>query len=274
VRADSTPSSQAFVVKVSGHGRPVVFIPDLAASGAVWDTTVAHLHGNVEAHVLTIAGFAGVAPVTGPLLPKVTGALAAYLRERGLRSVVVVGHMFGAAIAYSIALAAPDVVSGVVAIDVLPCQAALGEPTESREKAIEEARAIAARFGSMTPEQFAARSARRLSTMVVDQTRVPELVEQASRSTPRAAGDAYLDLMTLDLRDAMRNLRPQTLVVVTDLTYAPEDWDDVLSAWHRQVDTIPRHVMVPIRGSRHYVMYDQPQAFFETLDGFLAKLPL
>ncbi|GAC1351414.1 MAG: hypothetical protein NVSMB1_04220 [Polyangiales bacterium] len=181
--------------------------------------------------------------------------------------------MFGAAIAYSLAVDEPDRVAGLVAIDALPCQAALGEPDKSREKAVEEARQISTRFAAMTPKEFAAKSARRLSTMVADHTLVPQLVELAGNSTPQAVGDAYLELMTLDLRVAMRNLRARALIIVTDLTYPPEDFAGVLEAWHRQIDAIPKHVMVPIRDSRHYVMFDQASAFFGALDGFLAKLP-
>src|SRR3954452_1692904 len=61
----------AFAVKVSGTGRPVIFIPGLASPGAVWDGAVAHLGGKVQAHVLTLAGFAGQPAMQGPFLQQV-----------------------------------------------------------------------------------------------------------------------------------------------------------------------------------------------------------
>jgi pimeloyl-ACP methyl ester carboxylesterase len=98
----------------------VVFIPDLEAPGEVWDSTVAHLSGRVEAHVVDVAGFAGNAPTPGPLMPKLRDGLARYLHERHLNRPILVGHMFGAAIAYWLAMTEPDLVGGVVAIDAPP----------------------------------------------------------------------------------------------------------------------------------------------------------
>ncbi len=54
---------------VAGKGSPVVLIPGLACSGSVWRETAAHLAERHEVHVLTLPGFAGVAPVRGPFYP-------------------------------------------------------------------------------------------------------------------------------------------------------------------------------------------------------------
>src|SRR5689334_10105123 len=64
-----TPTS--FTVQVSGAGRPVIFIPGLACDGHVWDDTIAHLGGKVQAHVLSLHGFTGSPPIAQPLLPTV-----------------------------------------------------------------------------------------------------------------------------------------------------------------------------------------------------------
>src|SRR5690242_18056396 len=79
----STFKPTAFSVQVTGTGRPVVFIPGLTCSGEVWEGTLAHLAGNskIQAHVLTIAGFAGQPPIAmPPFLSKVRDDLAAYIR--------------------------------------------------------------------------------------------------------------------------------------------------------------------------------------------------
>ncbi|HZJ71843.1 MAG TPA: hypothetical protein VFF36_13000, partial [Planctomycetota bacterium] len=49
----------AFSARVTGRGRPVIFIPGLGCPGAVWDDTVDQLGDQIETHVLTLAGFAG-----------------------------------------------------------------------------------------------------------------------------------------------------------------------------------------------------------------------
>src|SRR5262245_42456801 len=60
----------AFSAKVTGHGRPVIFIPGVGCPGDVWDDTVARLGDGVQAHVLTLAGFAGTEPIKPPLAAK------------------------------------------------------------------------------------------------------------------------------------------------------------------------------------------------------------
>ncbi|HOX47218.1 MAG TPA: alpha/beta hydrolase [Myxococcota bacterium] len=263
--AATSPTS--FRVEVAGHGRPVVLIPDLAVSGAAWDTTVAHLGGRVQTHALTLPGFAGQPPVEGPILPRVARELARYLRERGLQDVVVVGHMFGGAVAYSLAVDAPDLVGGLVVIDLLPCQSALGEPDEPRAQVLAEARETHAVLASRPPS--VEQQERRLRSMVTDPALARQLAEQGSRSSARALADAFLELMQLDLRDAVRALRPPALIVVTDLTYPPEAWETILARWRLQIDPIPRHELVEVRDAHHYVMFDQPEAWFAALDRFL-----
>lgn len=71
--AATTPT--AFTVSVTGTGAgagaPVILIPGLASSGAVWDGTVQRFCAQRQCHVLTLAGFAGTPAVDAPLLPAV-----------------------------------------------------------------------------------------------------------------------------------------------------------------------------------------------------------
>jgi len=66
--APTPPAFQptSFTVTVSGAGRPVIFIPGLACDGSIWNETVAHLRGKVQAHVVTLAGFVGKPPISTP----------------------------------------------------------------------------------------------------------------------------------------------------------------------------------------------------------------
>jgi pimeloyl-ACP methyl ester carboxylesterase len=89
------PKETAFDVTVTGSGRPVVFVPGLGSPGSVWDGTVAHLAGKYQTHVLTLAGFAGVAPIPPPFLLTVHQQLVDYVKH--LDHPIVVGHSLGGA---------------------------------------------------------------------------------------------------------------------------------------------------------------------------------
>ena len=74
--AGAIHAQDAFRVKVTGHGKPMILIPGLSSSGEVWDTTVARYKDRFECHVLTLAGFAGVPRIEAPMLEKVREGIA------------------------------------------------------------------------------------------------------------------------------------------------------------------------------------------------------
>ena len=43
------------------------------------------------------------------------------------------------------------------------------------------------------------------------------------------------------------------------------------STWKAQIDKIPVHDVVVIEHSKHFVMVDQPEAFYAAIDAYLAK---
>ena len=254
-----------FTVKVSGTGRPVVFLPDLQAPGDVWDTTVAHLGGRVEAHVVSVAGFAGLpAAGSGPVIATLRGALARYLREHTKRPAIVVGHMFGATVAYSLALSDPDLVGGIVAVDALPTIGD-GDPKQVMAEAEEGRRGLA----GASPEKFAKMTGRRLASMMASPEIAARIAAQAQNSSPRTVADAFYEMMTLDLRPRLGELRVPVLVIATMGNAGDETRADFETRWRSQVDRIPHHEFVVVPASRHYVMFDDPGAFFEQLDRFV-----
>ncbi len=255
----------AFWVQVSGAGRTVVFIPDLEAPGSVWDSTVAHLGGRVEAHVVTVAGFAGVPPVDGPVIARLRDELARYLRAHKKRDVVLVGHMFGATVAYSLLCSDPDRIAGVVAIDALPT-VGVGDTAsqEAEEGRHDLATADAALFAKMTRH--------RLMSMMASQTTAARVSAAAELSSPRTTADAFYEMMTLDLRPRLGELRAPILVIETLGNRVDEPRAALEQSWHRQLDRLPRATLLVVPESRHYVMFDAPDVFFRALDAFLISV--
>src|SRR5436309_1665516 len=106
----------AFSVEVTGHGRPVIFIPGLGCPGSVWKDTVDHLDG-YQTHVLTLAGFAGNPRIDGELARQTREQLAHYIRANRLHAPVIVGHSLGGMIAYWLAETDPDLVGATIVVD-------------------------------------------------------------------------------------------------------------------------------------------------------------
>jgi pimeloyl-ACP methyl ester carboxylesterase len=255
---------RSFQATVAGSGRAVVLIPDLQASGAVWETTVAHLGGRAQTHVLDVAGFAGQPPVEGPLLRKLHDELARYIRDRGLQRPVLVGHMFGATVAYWLAMTDPELVGGVVAIDAPPSR-----PTGDPEDAAESEQ-IRRSLLSATPAAFAAMVRRRVATMVADPARARELGDAAARSSQKAVAEAFYEMATLDLSAEIPKIRAPVLVLLSTENVPKESWSAYEQRFRDQLSPVRAHEIVVLKGTRHYVMFDDPVEFFRRLDGFLA----
>ena len=137
----------AFSVKVTGAGRAVIFIPGLASPASVWDGTVAHLGGAVQAHVLTLAGFAGQPPIGAPFLQQVHDQIATYITANHLDHPVIVGHSLGGMMALWLGETVPQL-GGVVDVDGFPFFAAVLDPSATSDKAMTRASTLGLR-GSM-----------------------------------------------------------------------------------------------------------------------------
>jgi pimeloyl-[acyl-carrier protein] methyl ester esterase len=109
-----------------------------------------------------------------------------------------------------------------------------------------------------------------LGSMFLDPTKYESLISLSAQSDPQTTADAMFTLMQMDLRSDLGKIKaPITAIVADGGGQLPRD--KVEAAWHAQVDLIPRHDLVIIEKSKHFLMLDQPEAFYAALDAFLAK---
>ncbi|HEX4449581.1 MAG TPA: alpha/beta hydrolase [Kofleriaceae bacterium] len=246
----------SFHVDVSGDGRPVIFIPGLGCPGSMWDATVAHLAGKVEAHVLTLAGFAGEKPTKPPLAATVRKELVRYIRAHKLDKPIIVGHSMGGFIAYWLAETAPDLIGGVIVVDAGP---ALAADAADSETAHVLRNAWAQAGDDELPDQV--RTA--YTSMVGDPKEIEPYLEAITKSDRQTMGDAIYELVTTDLRDQLAAIRAPLLLVLADGGYQ--------QLYRTMVKPVPNHDIVVIPKTHHFVMLDDPNAFDAALDKFLAE---
>src|SRR4026209_2037431 len=87
----ASQGASTFRVQVIGKGEPMILIPGLSSSGDVWKTTVIHYQEHYQCHVLTLAGFAGVPPLTDDaFLDHVKNDIISYIKENHLEKPVIV----------------------------------------------------------------------------------------------------------------------------------------------------------------------------------------
>jgi pimeloyl-ACP methyl ester carboxylesterase len=261
----------AFDVSVSGTGQPVILIPGLSTTGAVWDATVVRLRDRYQLHAVTLAGFGGPEAVGEPFLPRVAAAIIEYTKARGLERPVLVGHSLGGFLAFMVAADAPGLFGGVIAVDGVPFLPALSDPAATASGRAAQAGTIKSLYASLTRDQFLAQNRLALTAMITDPVDVERAVRWSGEADPAAVGVAISELLTTDLRPRLRAIRAPVLLIGA-LGAAPESIRPAIRAGYvAQVASAAGASVVFADRARHFVMLDDPSFFHTTVESFLAR---
>ncbi len=88
-------------------------------------------------------------------------------------------------------------------------------------------------------------------------------------SDRRAVAAALRDVMTTDARPGLAAMTtPVTALYAMDADGGPPP-ALARALWEQEYSALPGVRLIPIDGSRHFIMADQPRAFDEAVDEFL-----
>jgi pimeloyl-ACP methyl ester carboxylesterase len=245
----------AFKVEVRGKGRPIIFIPGLACPGEIWDDTVERLGEGYEAHVLTLAGFAGEKPIKPPLAAKTRKELVRYIRSRHLDRPIVIGHSMGGFIAYWLAASAPDVVGGIVVVDAGP---ALADADDT------DARRLRNMWAQSGDDELPVQIKTIYSWMTRKPERLAPFFDAIAKSDRQTIGDSIYELVTTDVRDQLTAIKVPALIVLAD--------GSLQNSYRAMVRSIPDHEVVVMPKTRHFVMIDDPAGFARVVHEFAERV--
>jgi pimeloyl-ACP methyl ester carboxylesterase len=272
--ADNHP---AFRVAVSGNpqGQPIILIPGLASSGEVWSGTVAHYCGasqpQFQCHTLTLAGFAGVPPIEGALLPAAEQQLADYIAAHHLAHPLVIGHSLGGFLALKLAADHPDQVGKLVIVDAVPCLvAATGAPGATAEQVKQAGEGM--RRMMLAQDAATARAATDMSvrTMVTRPADVERVLAWGAQSDRATVVNAMADMMGDDMREQVGRVRAPTLVLGSWIAYQAYGPKTMFEQTYRnQYMRLPGVQVALAESARHFIMLDDPAWMYDRIDRFL-----
>jgi len=122
------------VIERAGRAPTVVCIHGFCQSSAYWSPTLDRIAAEgVGALAVDLPGFAGSAAESGPYtMPAIADAVAAFLGQRGLKDIVLVGGSMGGVVAQHLVLRHPYFVSRLL---LVATGAAIGDPAGAQAKA-------------------------------------------------------------------------------------------------------------------------------------------
>lgn len=256
-----------FSVTVTGSGPDVILIPGLASSAAVWDGTVAHLKDHYRLHVLNLAGFAGEpagANATGDVLVPSVEALDAYIKANHLQKPVVVGHSLGGLMTLMLAKAHPEDTGKLVIVDALPYVGVLFNPAATVEAIKPTATAMRDGIISTPVEVFKSQQSQTAQSMVTSPADQAKVLDWSMTSDRRVLAQSFYDDLMIDLRPDLATIAtPTTLIYPVGAGQNAEATDAIYKSNYA---TKPAMTFNRIDNSRHFIMLDQPEAFYKAMD--------
>ena len=271
--ASQAAAPTAFTVEVTGQGSPVILIPGLASSGAVWQSTVARLCGpqaGRQCHVLTLAGFAGVAPVDGDMLAQAEAQLAGYIAAQKLRQPAIIGHSLGGFQALKMAIDHPEHTGKLVIVDALPALGATQLPSITKEQLQAMSQQMQTAMRAQDAATASASQRRSVAGMATAPADVERIIGWGQRSDKDTVINAMGTLMASDLRQDVARIASPTLVLGTWIAYkdfAPRA--AIEQTFRSQYAQLPGARVEMADTARHFIMYDQPDWMFGRIEQFL-----
>ena len=278
-------ASDRIHVRVDGDmdGRDIILIPGLSSSPEIWQGTVDHLTAQDgvgwRVHRIHVQGFAG-APAEGnaqgatpsPVAAPVAEEIARYIRENGLTKPAVVGHSMGGTMGMMLAARHPDLVGKLMVVDMIPFMGAMfGPPGTTAESVIPVADQVFTAQSTAPRDQYLTQAKAAVTAMIRTEAARTGPLHDTETSDQQVSAAAFRELIVTDLRPELGKITAPTEVLYVKFN-DPRMTDAITDAiYQMSFATLPGAKLKRIDDSAHFIMLDQPQAFYGDLDAFLAR---
>ncbi len=172
----------------------------------------------------------------------------------------------GGNLAVDIAAELPSRISKIVIVDALPCMRELMMPNVPAES-IQYESPYNTQLLEMDDEQFKNMAAMMAANMTFNTDKIDTLSNWIYEADRKTWVYGYTDLLKLDLRDSLSKIKCEALIIGASFPnkeVAEENFE-------KQYEKLFNKVIKMASDSKHFIMYDQPEWFYSTLNNFLAN---
>jgi pimeloyl-ACP methyl ester carboxylesterase len=267
-----------------GSGSPaIVFVPGLACGSWVWSGAVTRFAAKHTVYVVTLAGFDGLPAPATPALDAADASLLSLLTTEKLDRPIIVGHSLGGFLSLRFGTEHANLVRGIVSVDGTPVFPTLAQATP--EERAKFGKNFAAQVEAQTPEQYQAAQGGFMATMVTADSDAKKVAALTAKSDQKAVAEYGDELYAADLRPQLPKLTAPTLELAPVPTVPPPyegpqaataSMADRETGYHQFYAALfpgaPNLTIETVPNSRHFIMIDQPQALYDDIAAFIAKV--
>jgi pimeloyl-ACP methyl ester carboxylesterase len=254
-------AQQAIQVKVKGEGQPVLLLPGFANSSEVWDDSLENLKGDYQTHKVDYAGFNGLQPLETLWLPTVKQGLMDYIKEQKLKNFIIIGHSLGGTLALYLAGELQNDVEQIIIVDGLPNTAKLMFPNQESGTFSYE-NPYANSMLSMSAEAFEYSVSQQLIMMCNNKGKHESIKNWMVNTDRKTYVHGYIDYLNFDATPYLEKIQAKTLILAAT-SYGRAQSEQVYKS---QYASLAEYDIEYAEGSAHYIMYDQPEWFYQQIN--------
>lgn len=269
---------QGIDVKVEGRGPAMIFIPGLNSGKETFTDTCAKFKAHYTCHLMTLPGFAGTparSDLKNAFVEPMRDSILAYIKAKKLEAPVIVGHSLGGFTALLIAEKAPTVPKALVIVDSLPFFSAIQNPAATAESVKPMAASMKKQMLEQPLEQYQTIAVQMVVNGMSNQSaRVPQLQAWAKSSDRATTTQAMFDLMSIDLRGRVANIKTPTLVLGAWAAYKAygSTKESTLQIFKTQYQQLPGVKIELSDTAYHFITWDDPKWLYQQSNTFLTQL--
>jgi pimeloyl-ACP methyl ester carboxylesterase len=259
-------TQSAISVTKSGKGNPIIFLPGFTTLGSVWDETIKHLAGSYESHIVSYAGFDGLAPIDTPWYGAIKKQLADYIKKENLSHVTLIGHSMGGNLAIDLASEFPSQVTGLILVESIPCMREMMMPGVSASS-LKYNSPYNDKILAMPDEDFKKMATAMAQNMTNTQSKVESLTNWSIKADRKTYVYGYTELLKLDLRDELAAINIHTLVLAASFP----NKEIIKANYEKQYTNLKNKEILIADASKHFIMFDQPEWLYSQINKYLQQ---
>ena len=257
-------AQEAISIVKTGKGKPILFLPGFTAPGSVWDETIKNLEGSFTSYRVSYAAFNGLAPIGTPWYDALKTQLVAYIKQENLFMITLIGHSMGGNLAIDLAAELPNQVAGLILVESIPCMRELmmpGVPASS----LHYTSPYNSKILAMSDEDFKKMATGMAQNMTNEQAKVDVLTNWSIKADRKTYVFGYTDLLKLDLREKLATINTPTLIVGASFPSK----EMVRATLEKQYAKLANKEVLIADGSKHFLMFDQPEWLYTQVNNYL-----